>query len=39
MHMERNINSQSKFKSTMLKSSFCNYSDTYILVEGTIAIV
>ena len=31
-----NINSQIKFKTTMLKSSLCDYSDTYILVKGTI---
>ena len=33
-----NINSQIKFKSTMLKSSLCDYSDAYILVKGTITI-
>ena len=31
-----NINSQIKFKTTMLKSSLCDYSDAYILVKGTI---
>ena len=31
-----NVNSQIKFKTAMLKSSLCNYSDTYILVKGTI---
>ena len=36
-HGMYNTNSQIKFKSTMLKSSLCNYySDTYILVKGTI---
>ena len=30
-----NINSQIKFKTTMLKSSLCHYSDAYILVKGT----
>ena len=29
---------QIKFKTTMLKSSLCNYSDAYILVKGTITI-
>ena len=29
-----NANSQIKFKTTMLKSSLCDYSDTYILVKG-----
>ena len=33
-----NVNSQIKLKITMLKSSLCDYSDTYILAEGTIAI-
>ena len=27
-----------KFKTTMLRSSFCDYADAYILVKGTIAI-
>ena len=31
-----NSNSQIKFKTTMLKSSLCDYSDAYILVKGTI---
>ena len=34
-----NVNSQIKFKSTMLKSSLCDYSDAYILVKVTITIV
>ena len=39
MHVERitkivNI----KFKTSMLKSSLCDYSDGYILVSGTITI-
>ena len=29
-----NINSQIKFKTTMLKSSLCDYSDAYILVNS-----
>ena len=33
-----NINSQIKFKTTMLRSSLCDYSDGYILVKGTIAV-
>ena len=33
-----NINSQIKFKTTMLKSSLCHYSDAYILVKGTITV-
>ena len=32
------VNSQIKFKTTMLKSSLCDYSDAYILVEGKITI-
>ena len=31
-----NINSQIKFKTTMLKSSLCDYSNAYILVKATI---
>ena len=33
-----NVNSQIKFKATMLKSSLCDYSDAYILVKGTISV-
>ena len=33
-----NINSQIKFKTTMLKSSLCDYSDAYILFKGKIKI-
>ena len=33
-----NVNSQIKFKTTMLKSSLCDDSDAYILVKGTITI-
>ena len=29
-----NVHSQIKFNTTMLKSSLCDYSDTYILVNG-----
>ena len=32
-----NVNSQIKFKTTMLKSSLCDYRDAYILVKGTIS--
>ena len=32
-----NVNSQIKFKPTMLKSSLCDYSDAYIFVKGTIS--
>ena len=32
------VNSQIKFKTTMLKSSLCDYSDGYILVKGTISV-
>ena len=28
-----NVNSQIKFKTTMLKSNLCDYSDAYILVK------
>ena len=33
-----NVNSQIKFKTTMLKSSLCDYSDAYIPFKGTITI-
>ena len=33
-----NVNSQIKFKTTILKSSLCDYSDAYILVKGTITV-
>ena len=32
------VNSQIKFKTTMLKCSLCDYSDAYILVKGIITI-
>ena len=34
-----NINSQIKFKTSMLKPSLCDYSDAYILVSGTTTVV
>ena len=33
-----NVDSQIKFKTTMSKSSLCDYSDAYILVKGTISV-
>ena len=33
-----NVNNQIKFKTTMLRSSLCDYSDAYILVRGKITI-
>ena len=33
-----NVNSQIKFKTAMLKSSLCDYSDAYILVKGKITV-
>ena len=33
-----NVNSHRKFKTTMLKSSLCDYGDAYILVTGTISV-
>ena len=33
-----NVNSQIKFKTTMLKFSLCDYSDAYILVKRTISV-
>ena len=31
-------NTQIKFKTSMLRSSLCDYSDVYILVKGTMSI-
>ena len=33
-----NANSEIKFKTTMPKSSLCDYSDAYFLVKGTITV-
>ena len=33
-----NVNSQIKFKTTILKSSLCDYIDAYILIKGTISV-
>ena len=33
-----NANSQIEFKTSMLKSSLCDYSDAYILVSGTTTV-
>ena len=33
-----NINSQIRFKTSMLVTSLCDYSDAYILVKGTITV-
>ena len=33
-----NTNAQIKFKTTILKSSLCDYSDAYILVKGNITV-
>ena len=33
-----NVNSQIKFKTTMLKSSLCDFSDAYIFVKGQTTI-
>ena len=36
--MAYNTNKQIKFKTTILKSSLCDYSNAYILVKGTIPV-
>ena len=33
-----NSNSQNKFKTSLLKSSLCDYNDAYILMSGTITV-
>ena len=35
---EYNVNSQTELKTSMLRLSLCDYSDTYILIKGTISI-
>ena len=37
-HVMYNINSQIRFKTSMFKSSLCDYSDAYILVSGTVTV-
>ena len=37
-HRTYKTNSQSKFKTSMLKSRLCHYSDAYILVSQTITV-
>ena len=37
-HGTYNINSQIKLETSMLKSSFCDYSDAHIVVNGTSTI-
>ena len=34
-----NVNSQIKFKTTMLNSSLCDYSDAFILVKGILLLI
>ena len=38
MHGRYNTHSQIKFKTSMLRSNLCDYSDAYILVNGTITV-
>ena len=33
-----NKDNQIRFKTSMLRSSLCDYSDTYILVKGTVTV-
>ena len=37
-HGKYNTNSQIKFKTSMLRTRFCDYNDAYTLVSGTITI-
>ena len=37
-HGMYNVNSQTKFKTTMWKSNLWDYSDAYILVTGTVTV-
>ena len=38
VHGTYSTETQSKFKTTMLRSVLCDYSDAYILVKGTITV-
>ena len=38
IHPGRETNSQTKFKTSMLKSSLCDYSGAYIARQGTISV-
>ena len=38
LHGTYSINSQIKFKTTILKSILCDYSDEYIVFKGTITV-
>ena len=37
-HRTYNINSQIKFKTSIIRSSLCDYSDAYIIVSGTVTV-
>ena len=37
-HGTYNTNSETKFKTSMLRTGLCDYNDVYILVSGTITI-
>ena len=37
-HWTYNVGYQIKFKTSILKSSLCDYSDAYILVKGNITV-
>ena len=37
-HVTYNVNNQVKFKTLMLRSSICDYSDAYILVSAAITV-
>ena len=37
-HQECNENNQFRFKTSMLSSILCDYSNAYILVKGTITV-
>ena len=38
VHDQYNINKQVRFKTSMLRSDLCDYSDAYIVVKGAIAV-
>ena len=39
LHRMYSTNSQIRFKTTVLRSSLCDYSDVYIFVKGTVTLI
>ena len=39
LHRMYSTNSQIRFKTTVLRSRLCDYSDVYIIVKGTVTLI